>query len=219
MKSYAKQVSKRIDEMSPILYNLELPMESLDEVANISINAYSRDYRYLGAVSGLKIIQNTKTKAIIVGDFIEDSRTTENTCFSGVLILENKSLKDEVPLDLTNSKLTNIFRVSMVRVKKNKVGEGLAKSTYLALVKLGFDIVSDTEQFLGGYWLWKSLVKMTGINIYIFNGNVSNYITQSNFDNKVVRYNGNNIKDNEIWGKEEYYENIVLVATLKNFHR
>lgn len=109
--------------------------------------------------------------------------------------------------------LKNPFQVGLVETRDSELGRGIAKSTYLFLIRIGYELVSDCEQYLGGYWLWKSLSRSDKINVYVWDDLKKDYLRDDN--GKLIRYNGSNIPEDEIWSTDESKLHTVLVSTAK----
>lgn len=109
--------------------------------------------------------------------------------------------------------LKNPFQIGLVQTRDSDLGKGIAKSTYKFLVRIGYDLVSDCEQYLGGYWLWKSLSRSDKINVYVWDDLKKDYLRDDN--GKLIRYDGSNIPEDEIWSTDESRLHTVLVSTAK----
>lgn len=109
--------------------------------------------------------------------------------------------------------LKNPFQVGLVETRDSHLGRGIAKSTYLFLIRIGYELVSDCEQYLGGYWLWKSLSRSDKINVYVWDDMKKDYLRDDN--GKLIRYDGSNIPEDEIWSTDESKLHTVLVSTVK----
>lgn len=131
-----------------------------------------------------------------------------------LVILTQISHNDVNQIDVKSiSGLKNPFQVGLVETRDSHLGRGIAKNTYLFLIRIGYELVSDCEQYLGGYWLWKSLSKSDKINIYVWDDLKKDYLRDDK--GKLIRYDGSNIPEDEIWSTDESRLHTVLVSTAK----
>ena len=107
--------------------------------------------------------------------------------------------------------LKNPYQIGLVQTRDSNIGQGIAKSLYLFLIRIGYDLISDCEQYLGGYWLWKSLSRSDRINVYAWDDLKKDYIKDST--GKAIRYDGSNIPEDLIWSDDEAKLHTVLVST------
>lgn len=131
-----------------------------------------------------------------------------------LVILTQISHNDVNQIDVKSiSGLKNPFQVGLVETRDSHLGRGIAKNTYLFLIRIGYELVSDCEQYLGGYWLWKSLSRSDKINVYVWDDLKKDYLRDDK--GKLIRYNGSNIPEDEIWSTDESRLHTVLVSTAK----
>lgn len=187
---------------SPYLNNDELPFKTLSRVSN---EALKRTYTLFSEISiaDESLILNIYTSNIsgFIAGFL-----TEN---GDLDIVVNMSCRDKAyPVKPNN--LSNYEQVSMVNVSKDFAERGFTKLVYNSIAKK-INIVSDHEQYLGAKGLWKSLARDSDVNIYIFDGRIKDYVRDDN--GNIMKYNGKNINDSDIWGSTEKYRLILLIAT------
>lgn len=186
---------------TPYLHDYALPYKP---ISVISMAAIRDAYDFLGHIKDHKLdVYRHKPGAggIVAGRPAKDD-------FPMACIVSVQSI---APLP----QLTNAIQVSMVRVGANEARQGLVQSVY-ALIASKFDLVSDYQQYLGAQGLWKAISKRIGTNTYVYDGRskLKDYVRNS--EGHIVKYNGSNIEDMNIWGQEDSYKKILLVATSKN---
>jgi hypothetical protein len=146
---------------------------------------------------------------------------------------EGKYFKHLSPIILNNKHLDCLFEGMMIGdgcksksakgywsqryfTVSSKLAEGfeersLTKETYLSIARK-YTLISDSEQFIASKNLWKSISREDEIYVYVWDGLTNSFILENN---KPKRYNGNNIVENEIWGKEAKHIARLLVASPK----
>lgn len=185
---------------------------------SMSKRALDTRYQYLGNLGkynedlkDVEVYYSSKHKHFRSGIFKESSFETGVEDLS---ILTQIDENETRLVDVTKiPQLRNPFQIGLVQTKNSSTGKGIAKAMYIFLTRIGYDIVSDCEQFLGGYWLWKSLVKSDKINVYVWDDIKKDYLRDDN--GKILRYDGNNIPEDEIWSTDESKLHTVLVSTSK----
>jgi hypothetical protein len=188
----------RINE-TPYLHGTELFHL---ETALISKAALSKAYTHFGTIfSEIEIFQKNDNTAFVVG-LLDDNG---NLIHFLDIQTENKSYPIE-PSQLS----PNYCQIGMVLISKNAAQQGITSAVYQYLIKR-FDIMSDNVQYIGGKRLWKSLASSNYANIYVFDGNVNDYVRD--VDGKILNYNGTNIDEDFIWGKTIEHQNRILVAS------
>lgn len=183
---------------TPYLHREELPYKAL---SSISLHRLNQSYTKLAELGdGIEIYQHSNGN-IIAGKQVQSDF---------YLLVSISVRKRAYPVEPTQ--LSKVLQVSMVNIQKNEEEQGYAKKVYSVLASL-FDLVSDHEQYLGAQGLWKSLARSTA-NVYVFDGRKKDYIRDST--ERVVRYNGTNIRDKDIWGTTATHKSILLVATTRD---
>lgn len=89
-------------------------------------------------------------------------------------------------------KVIGVYADESIRLEKYTL------SLYYSLVKNGYKISSDNEQYQGAKPLWKALSKITEIEVY-------NEITHDTFDYNVIDND-----DNDVWSKDDSKKHLVL---------
>jgi hypothetical protein len=123
------------------------------------------------------------------------------------LVLDISTRRAAYPVGPTQ--LENYQQVTMVRVADGMNFAGIAKQTYNEIAKR-VDLVSDHEQYLGGKAIWDSLARESDVNVYVFDGD--DYVRE---DGKPLKYNGQNVSSDKIWGQAPEHKRVLLVATAK----
>ena len=183
---------------SPYLNDEELPYTVL---AKISKSQLKRAYSEVGQINDIVLFAHKDT-GFIAGFMVGDHLST---------IVRISCREKGYPKE--PHQLENYQQVSMVNVSKEFAERGYTKEIYNLIAKT-IDLVSDHEQFLGAKGLWKSLARDSDINVYVFNGNLNDYVRDE--FGKIIKYNSSNLKDKMIWGSTFEHKSILLVATKRN---
>jgi hypothetical protein len=107
--------------------------------------------------------------------------------------------------------LKKALQVEMVNTTKEATDTGFASATYIEIAK-HYPLISDFEQYQLSKKLWISVARSEEINVYVYDGLLKDYLRE---DGVVIRYNGSNIPENEIWGKDAKHIARVLVASIR----
>lgn len=200
---------------SPVKFEQELML--FTGFGSMSERAINQRYQYLGTLEKEdKRLENvevyySKQHNHFRAGVIEPA---DDEPINRLVILTQISHNDVNQIDIKSiPRLKNPFQVGLVQTRDSHLGQGIAKSTYLFLIRIGYDLVSDCEQYLGGYWLWKSLSRSDKINVYVWDDLKKDYLRDDN--GKLIRYNGSNIPEDEIWLTDESKLHTVLVSTAK----
>lgn len=183
---------------TPYLNDEELGYQVLAKISN---NALKRSYDYLSKTENIDIFAGKDT-GFIAGYLKANYLNT---------VVSISCRKISYPVEPLG--LTNYQQVSMVNTAKGFTEKGNAKLVYNEIAK-SVDLVSDHEQYLGAEGLWKSLARESDINVYVFEGFKNDYIRDTS--GKLKKYNGSNIKDENIWGTTTQHKTVLLVATIKD---
>ena len=83
------------------------------------------------------------------------------------------------------------------------MGHCIASFAYSSLVQGGYTIVSDNIKFIGGKALWKKIARTKLPNEVLYISHRNNFLLNDN--GNPIDYNGINIEDSKIWGKDNYF--------------
>jgi hypothetical protein len=192
---------KEIITEAPYLHPEELPYKALSA---ISVDRLGLSYSKIGEIDdggGLEVYQHKSNKGIAAGKILEKE------FYFAVSITTRETIYPAEP-----TQLDEMLQVAMVNVSKGQEENGITKKVY-EIAAQAINLVSDHEQYLGAKGLWKSLARSSDVNVYVFDGNVKDYIR--GVDGKIVKYNGRNISDHDIWGQTIQYKSVLLVATTR----
>lgn len=214
LKAKTKPTMRSLVE-SPVKFEQELML--FTAFGFMSERAINQRYQYLGnlgkekkALENVEVYYSKKHNHFRAG-IIEPA---DDEPINQLSILTQISHNDIHQIDVKSIPgLKNPFQVGLVETRDSHIGRGIAKSLYLFLIRIGYELVSDCEQYLGGYWLWKSLSSSDKINVYVWNDLKKDYLRDDN--GKLIRYNGSNIPEDEIWSTDESKLHTVLVSTAK----
>jgi hypothetical protein len=106
--------------------------------------------------------------------------------------------------------LVKPVQVEMVQVTEGWEEKQNTKKTYLTISQ-HYALISDSEQFLASMKLWQSVARESMSNVYVYDGLSRDYLRGTG--GHVIRYDGKNIEQNEIWGREAKHIARLLVAT------
>lgn len=189
-------------EANPVYIDYEL---ALKDSRSISLDQLKRAYDYYGKVGGTIIYrQKGDISPFLAGTLLSDRFEIATRIVT----------RDGKAYPVKPSKIgPHFYQVSFVETFRGYEEAGIAKSSYELIAK-STPLVSDHEQYLGGRVLWNSLAKSSKINVYVFDGNHSDYVRD--LHGNLIKYNGSNINPNEIWGSSITYSKILLVGTARN---
>jgi hypothetical protein len=208
-------------EMAPVFIDKEMPI-----ITGATINFYSNDTlkdmfvplskdMYDGDTY-FTLIAKDKSKAItgLIGHRKEDNKI-------GMFVRATVDFKDkpDVSYDRWIKLADNVIQVDSVEVPANFKRKGLGFLLYLALVKSGYAVISDYNQYRGGKALWKKLstaLDEHDFSIYV----VDNGHPKLDNDGTPIVYDGKNIDDADIWSThpdmDKYH---VLLVAKKNVNK
>jgi len=199
-----EQMQKLINRLdlineSPYLHDSEL---FYFETAMISKAALQRSYTHFGTVlQEIEIFEKNNRTAFVVG-LLDDKK---NLIHFLDIQIEDKTYQVK-PKQLSS----NYRQVGAVIISENAAQQGITRAVYSYLVN-HFDILSDSVQYLGGKRLLQSLARNSICNIYVFDGNINDYLRDQL--GNIINYNGENINEDYIWGQSNEHEHRILVAS------
>lgn len=174
------------------------------ETAMISKNALERAYDYFGAVFQEILIYQKKDGSAIVVGMLDDNGNL-------IHFLDIQTDDKAYPVEPTQLS-PNCKQIGLVLISKNAAQQGITRAVYQLLASK-YDLVSDKVQYRGGKRLWMSLASHNISNIYVFDGNVHDYVRDSS--GNIIKYNASNIEEAFIWGTSIEHQNRILVASMK----
>lgn len=200
---------------SPVKFEQELML--FTAFGSMSERAINQRYQFLGTLGkenedlkNVEVYYSKKHNHFRAGVI----KPADDEPINQLSILTQISHNDVHQIDVKSiPRLKNPFQVGLVETRDSHLGRGIAKNLYLFLIRIGYELVSDCEQYLGGYWLWKSLSRSDKINVYVWDDLKKDYLRDDN--GKLIRYNGSNIQEDEIWSTDESKLHTVLVSTAK----
>lgn len=196
-----RELLSRLNEM-PYLYSAEFPLKNLGHISDNSVTEHYKKIGMLPIEGDLVVYLNTVSKAYMVGQHIGGQ------FFIYLSLSRKQTIEPVVPAQLSN----DYFQVSMVNVDAKQAMSGVARAFY-TFIAAHYDIISDQEQFKCAKSLWNSLARNDIVNVYVFDCAKRDYYR----DDKgvIVKYNGQNIPENQIWGQTQHHYKMLLVATTK----
>jgi hypothetical protein len=190
-----------ITEM-PKLHDEELALISTQP--SISKSALTRSYELIGNLgssqSHIAVYKKKNNLGFIAGVHDDGSFT---------YFLDIKTRHHSYPVEPSNLMIPN-FQVSFVNVSEDYAEQTYTKSVYKFLISK-YDVISDHEQYIGGKRLWQSISSETDVFIYVFDGNIDDYIRDN--DDQIVRYQDESISEKNIWGHSIDFSKILLIAS------
>ncbi len=195
MKSFQQFINE-----APYLYDTRMNME---KVSSLSKKSLEENFLYLGHldVQNFDIYENKENGGFLGGILIEDE------FYPLIRVSCNERSLYVKPMQLSDKRK----HIAMVRVSPSFSHQEVAIDTYTFIAN-HYDLISDRIQYLGAKVLWKSLARQGQVNVYVFDESKKDYLREND---KPIKYNGKNITDEMIWGKEKQHQDRLLVATKK----
>lgn len=187
------EMPQYINKEMPILgdFNLFYSEESIERLFDkVSIFKVGEDEFAV-------LIKKSRADAVLGKFSFRDNETF------GVSVIGKLEFKDTLDLSWINEihvSAKNVLQVDGVSLNAEVRSGGLGTHFYVALVKYGFVLISDTLQYTGGRKLWDKLArtsKSNSVNVFI----VADGEVVMDGDNP-LKYNGKNYSEDEIWGPE-----------------
>jgi hypothetical protein len=190
---------KYLTEMSPpYLHNSE--MMSLKSLSTISKEQMERAWNKIVNFGENEYLLQRKNKTAFILGVLE-----ENTFYQYVQVF--------LTLPRVGSPQTkHSYQVEMVNVSRGKEDSGFTRKAYIEIAK-HYTLISDSEQYQASKKLWQSVAKSDEVYVYVYDGMIKDYLRDS--EKNIIKYNGKNIDENEIWGKNTKHISRVLVASMK----
>ena len=107
--------------------------------------------------------------------------------------------------------LMNPIQVSHVDTREDFRTESLATRLYLEVFKLGYDIISDDEQYKGARGIWKALARSQvayEAEVMVWDNRLGVYLKGTD---GVQKYTGTNIPDSQIWNQDMFAYGVLIV--------
>jgi hypothetical protein len=166
-KEYLKESPYVTDEGPSVLQNT---------FPSISSDRIKRDLKLLFNVNGVDVYEdiNNRSELRLIG--VEDKKSdiwSGEHRYKVVIRLQATKIISSYMLRGGNN-----IQIKNVEIVDTKQGEGTLSAVYINLVKLGYTVVSDKIQLVGGMNLWKSLIKkdLSAFNIQVWNVKKNSYI-------------------------------------------
>ena len=187
-------------EAPPVFINKEMPIITGATIEFYSIDTLNRDFEvlYKDKIDNTEVfvfLAKDKSKAVIgvLGNRREDNKL-------GIFIKCTAEFKDkpDISYDRLIKMPEHIFQIDSVEANRLDKNKGYGFMLYLALIKAGYVVFSDYNQYSGGKALWKklvSLMKAHNYSIYI----IDNGHPVLDDKGEPLVYDGNNIDDADIW--------------------
>ena len=202
-------------EMTPQLELKELPyyMERLVFYSNETLSSeYNVLFKEKISARGVIVIAIKKdnSKAIIGKITLRPKDRKDGIYVFGELTFKQQlDIGENIPSNLMNKK---VFQVDGVEILKELKRQGYGYLLYFILIRLGYIIICDNVQYLGGQALWKKIAneaKFNNYQVYVMDNGIFR-----KRNNKYVFYNGTNIQDSELWSNnyEKYHTLFVAVS-------
>lgn len=194
---------------APFHHNMDAPPSLLDLGSDSSIEGLRREYVELG-----RLERDNDTFYFWLSAGRSRARITRSVDES-----ENARQQSVGSIEFHDTKLglpvKNELQVSRVKVSNEFRNHQLAMALYVVLARYGYAVVSDFEQFNGGKFLWKKLAKESDARnfaVRLWSDEQEDWIRDE--DGEVVRYNGANVDDAEIWQLVEPYSEATVLLVL-----
>ena len=144
-----REVPATVDEGIEILNNPK------NDKFGIDIGRYKPEGGVIGKVGPYELwLTNDHTKSLSPMAQIWNPKLTNMV---GIIELDAMSHREFAP---------KTFVAKMAVVNDDYAGKGIVFKGYIALLKLGYSLLSDEDQTAGGMKIWGKLAKTAGINVY-----------------------------------------------------
>ena len=188
----------------------ELPVSDV-KLYVVSADTLDREFTTLGVQrrgdANFAVALKKDYKIAIIGRMIK--READNKFAIEVMV----TMKFHINPDLGEAG-SNGLQIDIVESIEETKGFGLGYNLYKTLLNNGYTLVSDNVQYIGGRELWKKIVRYSAKeNHNVFIMRYGKYLRDDN--EQVIRYDGSNIPDSEIWStdkKSEKHYYTLLVA-------
>jgi len=138
--------------------NIEMIDHPKDDKFGINLNKFKRKGDKIGRLGNLELylVAPQHSSASEPSLTIYDPKAKRVAGFIGLS-------KDEYNIDITSPKS---FVTSLAVVNDKYQGKGIVYKAYAAMIKMGYTLISDNSQSLGGKRIWERLAKTSGVNVY-----------------------------------------------------
>lgn len=196
----------------------ESPSEQRYDKTYVSTRSMAREYERIGTTqvgsSDVEFWLQKNGKASVRGTI---NGTNSLTGEEGYLLVFLVMFKIGSMNSKNLTKYVNEWKlkqVHYVQTSREFRGTGIAAYVYSLMVKLGYVVVSDKQQFEAGIQLWKKMARVAGLSDYVVNIlDVSDSklgFVMGDAGNP-LEYDSNDIDDAKIWSSDEAAKNILLV--------
>lgn len=155
----------KVNEMSPVKMIGNAPFDSLGNSSK-SDNALNEDFYKISELDKEHLCYKHKKLDLIIVVRLYNDLVLNEERWAIIADLSFKTLKIRSSNKLINNK--DAIQLSTINVReadrKNRIGTRL----YLLLAE-EYLVISDSVQYEGAVKLWKSFIRIPGINIYIWN--------------------------------------------------
>jgi len=208
MKTFRDSI--KLIEMAPYVDPKPMSRDSLrkypvDPDGTISISAIERSYSVFDAgiiIPGLAtiILFISNNKNYIIGI---DNRELDKDR-AKVMFRLDLNTKFKIP------GFSNPIQIDEIVIDEKYESYGVAKAVYTRLANIGYSVVSDNTQHEPAVGLWKSLAKNPNTTVYVVDVHRGPLMS----DDKMISYDGENIRDNQIWTTGGNYNGLEIVLVL-----
>lgn len=195
-------IKEILNEM-PYLHHGEMNRTLLD--ISYSADTLKREFSKIGKINDIYVLI-AKENSHVIG--INESNSS--SILSRIQPVFYIAFKNS---DLLNFKheLKNILQIDKVVINRAKGNIGIISKVYNMLVDSGFTIVSDITQYDPAKSLWKKIARETKYLVYV--ADVDYGFFRDN-DGTIIRYNGFNVPDYDIWSEGSNFDGQYRVLIL-----
>lgn len=139
--------------------------------------------------------------------FVYDASTKDNQIVFQLRFKDSPTITN-FPPEISQD---DVLQVDSVYMDRNYRNETLCATVYEHLVRAGYVLMSDESQFTPAVHLWHKLIRRNNFPVYVMdvdNGFVSK-------DGQPIRYDGKNIKFEDIWTSGEDLSGMYKILVMK----
>lgn len=207
---------------SPYLLSGDHYDPSVEYFNNISDNALQREYYRVGefpinignSTDILEFHLLKSDRSVMLGTVTGEKHESPTN-----VILARLEFKDHMSLKKTPDGIDHqtLKQVGSVYISPRLRNLGIASFMYIIMLKLGYVIISDRDQFEPGKQLWKRMARESLHGNYVIRivTDAGEFLKDSN--GNVISYDDSNIAESKIWssGEDMTGEHILLMMKHK----
>lgn len=164
---------------------------------------------YFSSVGSIRVCMHKHTNKIVGMETNRNAQDRYN-CVFALLFKDQVTFSYDLSKDGIHGK---ILQVDHVELHHRYQLTGFASSIYQELVDNGMVIVSDGTQYEPAKGMWKKLAK-SNYDVIVFD---CDYGPFKDENGKIIRYDGTNMPDSDIWSEGSDYDGYNRLLCLTKF--